>query len=188
MAIKADTGMIEQVVINLVIIARDAMPSGGEVDIETSAAHLVGGQPLPAELSPGDYVVLSVRDTGIGMSPEVMSRIFEPFFTTKEIGRGTGLGLSMVYGYVRQSGGDIVVESELGQGTTFRVLMPHMNGPELIGQIHQIDPSVAVLFASGYLPDGLDLTSGALSAEFIGKPLAIADLARKVREVIDRKK
>jgi signal transduction histidine kinase len=110
-AITADPTQIEQVVLNLVVNARDAMPGGGELVLETARA---AEKPT--------YVRLSVRDTGSGMSPEVRSRIFEPFFTTK--GKGTGLGLSTVHGIVHQSGGFISVESEVGAGTTFRVYLP----------------------------------------------------------------
>jgi nitrogen-specific signal transduction histidine kinase/CheY-like chemotaxis protein len=128
--IRADPGQIEQVVMNLVINAKDAMPNGGRVLVESSRQVF---DPQSAEgqlsLSPGAYAVLAVSDTGIGMSPEVKSHIFEPFFTTKEQGKGTGLGLSTVYGIVQQSDGAISVYSEPGKGTTFKILLPASDSP-----------------------------------------------------------
>ncbi|MGE5646572.1 MAG: PAS domain S-box protein [Acidobacteriota bacterium] len=113
-AIKADPGQVEQVIMNLAVNARDAMPRGGRLEIRTEKACLAGG----------GAVKLVVRDTGAGMTPEVKERIFEPFFTTKELGKGTGLGLSTVYGIVKQSGGEIAVESEPGKGSVFTIHFP----------------------------------------------------------------
>ena len=119
--IKADPNQVEQVIMNLAVNARDAMPTGGRLTIQTRRAEL--SAPLQS-LQPGAYVLLTVADTGRGMDEKTAARIFEPFFTTKEIGRGTGLGLSMVYGIVEQSGGLIRVDSAPGEGSTFYVYLP----------------------------------------------------------------
>lgn len=123
--VKADLVQLEQVVVNLVVNSRDAMPNGGTIKLRTRnvvAADVAGfghvGMP------PGDYVLIEVEDTGTGMSAEIMEKIFEPFFSTKELGKGTGLGLSTVYGIIKQTGGFIYPDSELGRGTTFRIFLP----------------------------------------------------------------
>jgi PAS domain S-box-containing protein len=129
-SVKADRGQIEQVIMNLIVNARDAMPQGGRLVIET--ANVVVDEELAQEhgfQQPGNYVRLSVADNGIGMDAETQLRIFEPFFTTKEIGKGTGLGLSTVYGVITQSGGVVEVQSQVGQGTTFDVYLPAIQEP-----------------------------------------------------------
>tara|TARA_Y100000815_G_scaffold114849_1_gene103723 strand:- start:6990 stop:9659 length:2670 start_codon:yes stop_codon:yes gene_type:complete len=123
--VKADLGQFEQVIVNLAVNARDAMPEGGDLHIRTAN---MGARDCEAfdyrGLEPGDYVMIEVEDSGTGIAPDVLQKIFEPFFTTKEVGKGTGLGLSMVYGIIKQTGGYIYADSEVGKGTTFRIFLP----------------------------------------------------------------
>ena len=123
--VKADIGQFEQVVVNLAVNARDAMPGGGDLTIRTKNVAAAECETYNhRELAPADYVLVEIEDSGTGIEPDVLKKIFEPFFTTKEVGKGTGLGLSMVYGIVKQTGGFIFCDSEVGKGTTFRIFLP----------------------------------------------------------------
>ncbi|MGB1548443.1 MAG: ATP-binding protein, partial [Alphaproteobacteria bacterium] len=149
--VKVDQGQLEQVIINLVVNARDAMQGGGRLVIRTS--HLTNEKPFSTpgdqeQMPPGEYVLIEVEDTGAGISKENLERIFEPFFTTKELGSGTGLGLSTVYGIVRQTGGFIFVDSQIGAGTKFSIYLPR----------HQMVEATAGTHAAAASFDPVDLT------------------------------
>ena len=265
--VKIDPGQIEQVLMNLAVNARDAMPRGGRLTVETSNTVLDDAY-AREHIKPGTYVMIVVSDTGVGMDDETQSHIFEPFFTTKGQGMGTGLGLSMVYGIIKQSGGFITVNSEVGKGTAFKiylprveeaaasalqrddsdylprgaetillvedeqavrdlaarilrelgytiieasngeeallisaqratgdihllltdVVMPQMSGKLLTDMIKAERPGIKVLFSSGYTDNAL-VHHGALEpgTAFLQKPFSPSTLARKVREVLDKK-
>ncbi|HEX8445191.1 MAG TPA: ATP-binding protein [Sphingomonas sp.] len=134
-AVRADPGQLEQVIVNLAVNARDAMPGGGTLTLQTYGVTAAQVRDLRSDVLPvGDYTALSVTDTGTGIPPEVLGKVFEPFYTTKEVGKGTGLGLSTVYGIVKQSGGFIFADSQMGQGTSFVIYLP----------VHQADSKAEV--------------------------------------------
>jgi signal transduction histidine kinase len=259
--VKADPGQIEQVIMNLAVNARDAMPGGGKLLIETKTAHLEAGQ--LASLPAGRYVQLSVSDTGHGMSMETASHIFEPFFTTKEVGKGTGLGLSTALGIAQQCGGTLTVESKPGVGTIFRaylpwtaerpgaetgsgpaeskisgtatvllvedetplrklisqvlksaghrvleaasgdeaialsvrhsgpiellvtdVVMPGMNGPELVAKLRARRPRMTILYMSGYDNDLVDRKTLESTASFLQKPFSPRALLKHIDSLL----
>ena len=165
--VRVDPGQVEQVVMNLVVNARDAMPQGGRLNVETGEAVLDAAAVADSpDAQPGEYVMLSVSDTGVGMPPEVRARIFEPYFTTKEVGKGTGLGLSTAYGIVRQSDGHIAVASEPGLGTTFRIYLPRSEAPK----------PVAVEAGGERMPEGTEhilLVEDDSSVRRLGKELLV---------------
>ncbi len=139
--VRADASQLEQVIVNLATNSRDAMPSGGAITLRTANVEMEDGyKTVDGVLRAGSYVMLEVSDTGRGMNAAMMSRIFEPFFTTKEFGQGIGMGLPTVYGIVKQSGGEIAVESEPGQGTVFRVYLPRVTG-EAGGRLRPAAPA-----------------------------------------------
>jgi PAS domain S-box-containing protein len=128
---RADPGQVEDALLNLVINARDAMPDGGRLVIETENVDIPSRTRGGRDTAPGSYATVAVVDTGTGMSEEVIARAVEPFFTTKEVGKGSGLGLSMVYGFVRQSGGDVEIESQPGKGSTLRIYLPRIDAVDV---------------------------------------------------------
>ncbi|HYG41582.1 MAG TPA: ATP-binding protein, partial [Bordetella sp.] len=183
--VEADPGELELVIINLAVNARDAMPDGGKIEIRTENIP-----ELPASELRGDCVALSITDSGTGMSPEVQARIFEPFFTTKDVGKGSGLGLPQAYGFAKQSGGTIQIISEIGKGTTVRLILPRslkplatQPGTPVIPATQQTAPAfhvllvednsdVATLTADMLVQLGYDVTTATSASAALG---ALAD-------------
>jgi two-component system, cell cycle sensor histidine kinase and response regulator CckA len=181
-ALLGDPGQVEQAVINLAVNARDAMPKGGRLELSTSVEDIAPGSlRAGAPMTPGRYVVLRVSDTGVGMPREVQARIFEPFFTTKDVGKGTGLGLAMVSGTVKQMRGFVFVDSEEGRGTSFRLFFPttgeaakrvdvkppstpSRRQPQTLLVVED-EPAVRNLVASTLRPDGYQLLLAASADE-----------------------
>jgi PAS domain S-box-containing protein len=141
-SVRADAGQLEQVIINLAVNARDAMSEGGKLSIRTGNVEVARSSRLHADVRPGSYVKLTVADTGKGMDAEIMVHLFEPFYTSKETGKGTGLGLSTVYGIIKQSGGEVVVESNPGRGATFTIYLPRITEPALSAPSHEAEPAI----------------------------------------------
>jgi PAS domain S-box-containing protein len=141
---EVDANQLESALLNLVVNARDAMPNGGTLTVETATAHISESDVrLLPDLKAGDYVLISISDTGTGMTPEVMERAFDPFFTTKPLGQGTGLGLSQVFGFVKQSGGHIKLYSRPGHGTTIKIYLPRLEQDEDSPKEKGAPPNVA---------------------------------------------
>jgi two-component system, cell cycle sensor histidine kinase and response regulator CckA len=150
-AVRADPGQLEQVIVNLVVNARDAMPRGGTVTIQTYGVSTAEVRKLGSDILPiTDYTALSISDTGSGIAPELLPKIFEPFFTTKEVGKGTGLGLSTVYGIVKQSGGFIFADSKMGEGTSFVIYLPvHRSETATVAAAAKSKPKPTETWGSG---------------------------------------
>jgi PAS domain S-box-containing protein len=170
-SVAADASMIEQIVMNLTVNSRDAMPKGGRLLIETTAVK-IGDEQIRknSEARPGEFICLTVTDTGCGMEPKVLERIFEPFFTTKAVGEGTGIGLATVYGIVKQHHGWAEVTSKVGAGTTFKIYLP----------------AVHAVYTSGYSAELVGKDMGKGGTAFLPKPYQPQQVARLVRDVLGR--
>jgi PAS domain S-box-containing protein len=169
-----DSARFESALLNLVVNARDAMPEGGKIGITTASATLRERE--VASLPAGDYVMVTVSDTGTGMSEDTLARAFEPFYTTKEVGKGTGLGLSQVYGFIKQSGGEVLIKSELGEGTRIVIYLPavaggsaesHAGGTELV-LIVEDEPDLMDVAATLFLSMGYDVVTAPSAQEALG--------------------
>jgi signal transduction histidine kinase/CheY-like chemotaxis protein len=173
--VAADRGQLEQVIVNLATNARDAMPGGGRLSLSTELVEVgVGGSPVAPGLPAGTYVMLSARDTGVGMDPETMRLAFHPFFTTKEVGRGTGLGLATVNGIVEQSGGRVFVESAPGQGSAFRVLLPRTDASATT-ESPVTQEKLALRAATALLAEDEPLVRGVISRALLGAGFTVLE-------------
>ena len=178
--VRCDANQLENAILNLAINARDAMPEGGRLSIVTSNRTFGPAEASLRELVPGDYVCLTVSDTGSGMSPEVQARAFDPFYTTKPIGQGTGLGLSMVYGFIRQSEGSVRIESQAGQGTAIEICLPRFVG--------DLEQSIAIAAPPAAGHAGLDKVVLVAEDEDIVRLVVVEvlhDLGYKALEAVD---
>jgi two-component system cell cycle sensor histidine kinase/response regulator CckA len=171
--VKADISQFEQVIVNLAVNARDAMPEGGKLSIRTANVTAAEAAKFNFTGMPAaDYVLVETVDNGTGITPDIIGKIFDPFFSTKEVGKGTGLGLSTVYGIIKQTGGFIYPESEVGKGTTFRIFLPrHVAGAEAVDEISRDDQSATL---SDAVSPGIAAAQPAAAAP--AKPAANADL------------
>jgi PAS domain S-box-containing protein len=191
--VQGDVTQMEQVIMNLIVNARDAMPNGGSIIIKTTAREVVRGMPdVPSYIPPGEYVIMRVSDTGVGMAGDVLNRIFEPFYTTKDRGKGTGLGLAMVYGVVKEHRGYVTVQSELNRGSVFTVYIP--TSPQAAAVEHKkqlpavngtetvliVDDEEDILHA---MQDAL--TSQGYKVFAISDPSAAAEIFKKLSDQID---
>ena len=178
--VRCDSNQLENALLNLAINARDAMPDGGTLTIACRNTLLDAKQARQRDVRPGDYVCLEVRDTGVGMPDDVKARAFEPFFTTKPIGQGTGLGLSMIYGFVRQSEGSIRIDSEVGKGVTIEICLPRFRG--------DLDEAVSVVEAPHEEPPETDKIILVVEDESVVRLLIVEvvnDLGYRVLEAAD---
>jgi hypothetical protein len=184
-----DVPQLESALLNLVINARDAMAGSGRLTIETANAELDQAYAdAHAEVISGQYVMMAVTDTGHGMTAEIMARAFDPFFTTKGSGEGTGLGLSQVHGFLKQSRGHIKLYSEQGKGTT-DVVLASGNGRELADALVQENPDLIVLYMTGYTRNAI-VHNGILDpgVRLLSKPFTIEDLNRELRAAMTARK
>ena len=188
--IHADANQLESAILNLAVNARDAMPNGGELTIETTNVHLDETQALNAGIAPGQYVMIAVSDTGSGMSAAVIKKAFDPFFTTKPVGKGTGLGLSQVHGFVHQSGGHVRIYSELDSGTTVKIYLPRYLGanenvaaPSLPSAPHREERNITVLVVE----DEITVRHVSVAAlDELGYAVIEAENALDALELLDR--